>query len=397
MENVPETPKREKPIPPRRVTFSGLPTPKFNNGSDVLDYSDALLPLTPENSSDEISDSESNSDSLLESTDEDLVTIEEERRKIENMTKLAYRGNLEKFKCSLKRICRQLRMLNFVSQYHYNSEAQDIADDERKEKCVKQLTAIQRTIERRTSYVMPHFGILFSLHRFLENNPAHYLIENRKLSEAVCNLIESWLKNPAFHYQNYDKLLYFLRGFYEDESCHSLKSTDTPTLNEIYKLWQYSYYFDDDTLRKEIIIKRDFLGACYFSVILDKFDEKLSEAAYPIPAIIELVNKVGLDFFDTFLRKFRIPFSGPFKSFDLSKPKISYFVSSVNPADSIINQCIPLYGPYAFDLSSLTQLEPEHAKKIWEGLEEIPYWLSYFPPAFNLTLHDMREQLFSDQ
>ena len=396
MNQIPETPKQDKPIPVRRVTFSGLPTPKFDENSAAFDNSSSLLPITPENTSDELSDSESNSDSLLESSDDSLECIEDERRKIENMNKMAYRGNLEKFKSSLKRICRQLRMLNFVSQYYYETDENDIDENEKKEKCVKQLNAIQRTIERRTSYVMPHFGVLFSLHRFLENNSAHYLIENRKLSEAMCNLIEAWLKNPAFHYQNYDKLIFFLRGFYEDQSCHSLKSNDTPTLNEIYNLWQYSYFFDHETLREEIIFKKDYLGACYFSIILDKFDEKLSEAAYPIPAIIELVEKLGLDFFDTFLRKFRIPFSGPFKTYDLSKPKLSYFVSSVNPADSIINQFVPLYGPYAFNLSSLTQLEHENAKKIWEGLEEIPFWLSYFPPAFNLSLKDMRDQLFSE-
>ena len=393
MEKIPETPKREKPIAARRVTFSGLPTPNFEENSDALN-SNTLLPLTPENTSDEISDT--GSDSLLESSDDDLVCIEDERRKIETLNKMAYRGNLEKFKSSLKRICRQLRMLNFISENYYQRDEDDIEENERREKCVKQLTAIQRTIERRTSYVMPHFGVLFSVHRFLENNSADFLIENRKLSEALCNLIETWLKNPAFHHQNYDKLLYFLRGFYEDQSCHCLKSTDTPSLNEIYTLWQYSYYFDHETLREEIILKKDYLGACYFSIILDKFEEKLTEAAYPLPALIELVSELGLDFFDNFLRKFRIPFSGPFKSYDLRKPKISYFVSSVNPADSIINQFVPLYGPYAFDLSSLTHLEPEHTKKIWEGLEEIPFWLTYFPPAFNLTLKDMRDQLSAD-
>ena len=331
--------------------------------------------------------------SSIDTSDDELYSIEAERKKIEKLNKMAYRGNLEIFKTSMKTICRQLRMLHFVSHHYHESKDEDLAKDE---KSVKQLNAIKRTIERKTSYVLPHFGTLFHIHRFLENTPANVFIENRKLTEALCTLIETWLKNPTFHYQNYENLLYFLRGFYEDYSCHSYKSVGPPTLYEIKTLWQYSYYFDHEIHNEKIILKDDYIGAFYFSVLIEKFNEKLTEAAYPIPAVIELARNLGLDFFDQFLRKFKIPFSGPFRSFDLSTPKISYFLSSVNPADSITNNFVPLYGPYAFDLSSLPKLETETATKVWERLEEIPFWLTYIPPAFNLPLIDLREKLFPD-
>ena len=393
MEKIPETPKQQKPITARRVNFSDLPAPEFDEKENSPES--CSLSQTPENTSDEFSESESTviSVSSIDTSDDELYSIEAERKKIEKLNKISYRGNLGIFKTSMKTICRQLRMLHFVSR-HYNESK--IEDETKDEKSVKQLRAIQRTIERRTSYVLPHFGTLFQIHRFLENTPANILIENQKLTEALCDLIESWLKNPTFHYQNYEKLLYFLRGFYEDHSCHSLKSVGPPTLYEIKTLWHYSYYFDQENYNEKIILKNDYIGACYFSIILEKFDEKLTEAAYPIPAVIELASKLGLDFFDQFLRKFKIPFSGPFKSFDLSQQKISYFVSSVNPADSITNNFVPLYGPYAFDLSSLPKLETETALKIWERLEEIPFWLTYIPPAFNLSLNELRDQLFTD-
>ena len=384
-----KTPQKERRLSARRITFSSSSSRDFepDDGRDVLS---GLVPQTPENTSDEFS-SESSTDSFLESTDSQIICTKE----MEESAKLNYRKNLDEFKFSLKKICRQLKMIYRVD-FQFNKNADPFTPSKIEtdliKKQLKQLGVMERTIERRTSYVIPHFSILFQLHRFIEHCPFYLLSENLDLLQKICDVIETWIKNPAFHHQNYDKLLFFLRGFYEDQSLHSLKSYDEPTLNEILNYWQYSYYFDSEVFNDKILKKKSCVEAFYFQILLDKFDEKLAQCVYPIPSLLDLGNQ-DIDFFHQFLTEFSIPFAGPFRSKSQCEKRIIYFLSSADPADHIVNKNIPIYGCYGFQLSSIKDTSTESAALMWEDLEEVPFWLTYFPPLFNFSLENIREQL----
>ena len=385
----------EKEFTPRRLSFSDIsptPTPSPTQNTEY-----ELLPQTPVNSSEE-SDSDSTSISSSEISDisvNSLTRLLEEgeinRKTIEDQTKLHYKENLERFTFTLTQICRQLRMLNYAYAHHKKADTIEDSDAGDFDKRLCQIKAMSRTIDRRSAGNKPHFSLLFELVRFLENCPSYYLIGNSEMTESICDLINSWILNPSFQVTNYDKLVFFLREFYEDQAIKKLGSHQSP-LHVIFRYWLESYYFDQDIFHEKIVTKTDYLGAFYFEILCQKFEEKMDEAFYPIPGLLDLASE-DLSFFHNFLTKFNIPFSGPYKDCDMSNQKIMYFVSSVNPTDSAANNSVPLYGSYRFDLSSLSHLNSEQAIKIWERLDKIPFWLSYFPPLFNFALEGIREQI----
>ena len=139
---------------------------------------------------------------------------------------------------------------------------------------------------------------------------------------------------------------------------------------------------------------RPLLGTFYFSIILEKFNEKLCEYANQIPGLVEM-GKINLEFFHSFLEQFEIPFSGPFKS-GLGRRKLVYFVSSIRPEDALVNKHVPLYGSYEFELTAFNELEFDELLEYYEVLQTVPFWLLHMPPIFNLSLSEMHQKYHLD-
>ena len=403
-----ETPKKEKSFVRRKLTFSdsNLLSPKIrapksraSSVSDDNEISYSLLPQTPCNSTDGSETAYSSVGSctslLASSADEianDLTNID-----IDEKTKRSYPIFLNTFKFALQKICRQLRMLHSMYQQDYNESDRavfSIENEEYYERRLKQLIAMEKTIERKTAYVEPHFSFLFDLHRFLETCSVHFLVQDQKLNDKICDLIKIWLKSPAFHHQNFEKLLFFLKNFYAGNRFISQYALGRSTLGDVQDFWESSFYFSSETFSEYILKNQDYIGAFYSSILLKKFDQNLNTIASAMSSIIGLAIK-DIKFFHDFLNKYEIPFSGPYRNDDLSDRRIMYFLSSPNPSDTVVNNGAPMYGAYSFKLSSLSHLDTDTALKIWENLDCIPFWLDYIPPLFNLALENIREKMFS--
>lgn len=401
-----ETPKKEKNLVRKKLSFSELSPPKFKSRSyslsDETEIHYSLLPQTPCNSSD---GSENNSltgsyTSLLASSEEianglavNGLTITE----IEENTKKAYPIFLNGFKVALQKICRQLRMLNSIYVQDCNDSdraAIAIENEEYYGRRLKQLIAMEKIIERKTAYVEPYFSFLFDLHSFLDTCSMHFIIQDQKLNDKICDLIKIWLESPAFHHQNYEKLLFFLYNFYNGSRFLCQHAPGRSILSDIRDFWESSFYFEPRTYSELISKKQDYIGAFYSSVLLKKLEENLDAVANAMSSIIGLAIN-DLKFFHDFLNKYEIPFSGPYRNNNSNDRRILYFLSSPNPSDSVINNGAPMYGAYTFRLSSLSHLDTDTALKIWENLEIIPFWLHHIPPLFNLSLENIREKMFS--
>ena len=307
------------------------------------------------------------------------------------MVKLSYRKNWEKFTGDINTVSRQVEMLHLVARnclvpplsLHF-----DKYEKEQLEKRFRKLTAMKATIERKTAAGKPHFAILFELCRFVDNCPSNLLIS---MSSQIKDLIEAWILNPCFKFEFYDEFVLFLRNFYEDDNSDNLPISRSTDLKAIYRYYKYSRFWDENIFEEEIRSRKNFFGPVYFSVILQKFDEKILEYTHQVPGLIDMARN-NLQFLENFLQKFEIPFSGPYKSTHGGR-KFLFFISAINPGDSIINKQVPLYGVYEFNLSGYSQKDLDHVLNFWEKLETVPFWLMHVPPLFNLTLADMRDRI----
>ena len=166
--------------------------------------------------------------------------------------------------------------------------------------------------------------------------------------------------------------------------------TDIPKLEFIFEAWKNSSFFNEERLAlvKE---KREFSKALYFNILKDRLNADLEEAAFSLESLVQ-IGRANIGDFHDFLNKYDIPFSGPYRRSDSGYPRLVYFISSMNPTDSIVNNYYPLYGVYEFKLGSLN-IPSEDALDYWENLDVCPYWLIHYPPLFNLALDSMREQI----
>ena len=326
-------------------------------------------------------------DSLLDTSDDENIF----NSRTDEMVKLSYRKNLEKFTGNLNTVSRQLQMLHSVARNCLVPPLSlhlDKYEKEQLEKRLRKLTAMKNTIDRRTAAGKPHFGILFELYRFLDNCPSNLLIS---MSSQMKDFIESWILNPCFESQFFEEFVFYLRNFYEDDNSDNLPISRSTDLKAIYRYYKYSRFWDEDTFEEESRSRENFFGPVYFSIILQKFDEKIREYTHQVPGLIELA-RTNLPFLQIFLEKFEIPFSGPYKSSHGGR-KFLFFISAINPGDSIINKQVPLYGVYEFDLSAYSQIDLDDVINFWEKLETAPFWLMHVPPLFNLTLANIRDRM----
>ena len=302
----------------------------------------------------------------------------------------SYDDKLNNFEQWIKLTVRRLEMLHDL----YNMQNLTNTHEENYslivESKIKNLEHLQKCLDRRNAAGKTFFLLLFNLERFLSSVPSSLLISNRKICFTLCDILESWLKNSCFLEKNFNKLKQFLKAYFRDGGLIRKPGPEIPSLDSIQESWKLSLFF---TEKRQTLIneKKDYFKAFYFSVLIDRLETDLQEAAFPIESLNQQGQK-NISKFHDFLNKYDIPFSGPFRRFDSNNPTLVYFISSLNPSDAIINNYAPLYGCYDFELKAL-KLGKSQAQEFWENLEFCPYWLSHYPPWFNLDLSTLREQI----
>lgn len=369
-----------------------LPRPDFEaQGEDTND-----CPWDSGNGS--LSDYSSRSAYREDSDNGDLITFSDEEERdgelftstLEEFNESSYHESISNFKFWIGQIIRKLHMLYTIAQEDkYVLSRENLSQLNRRTQKIRSLTKL---LKKKNSSGNPYFCLLFELDAFFKNCPPSYLT-NCSLIVSLKELFTCWLDNSAFRLENYDKLKFFLRRFYEDPTLKTFASSSNRSLEEILKFWKTSPYFSDQNLAK-IVESRKFIDNLYFNVLIKQVNRTLKQTAFPLTALVDLGAK-NLDFFQNFLKKFSVPMAGPFQNGDPNSPRFLFFVSSVNPADSISNRCVPLYGTFEFRLSAMRDLSHEEVFELWRSLETAPAWIRHFPPMFNLALDPIRNQILA--
>ena len=307
-----------------------------------------------------------------------------------------YWESIYQFKYWINGTVRKLRMLHDL--YRAQNQTDFLIDSNMGVQSVvvqrtkKKLANLQATLAKHNSANTTYFLLLFHLERFLSNTPSSILVMIPEINDALCHLLESWLQNACFLEEKYDSFKVFLKLFFQNGIVlRNAKNTEeVPSLKTIFEFWKNSLFY---TGKRRALIdqKRDYTEAFYFSCLKDQFSMDLEEAAFPLKSLTD-IGQTNISEFHDFLKKYEIPFSGPYKRLDIHNPILLYFISSCNPADAIVNNNLPLYGCFEFRLKSL-HLPARDAFEFWEKLEKAPYWLTHYPPIFDLTLEPLREQL----
>ena len=302
----------------------------------------------------------------------------------------AYLDKINEFKQWVGQTVRKLKMLNELSEVQNFTERYETHLSDLIEKKRRRLTEIGIILARRNARKRTYYLLLFDLERFLSTTPSGLLVSSPVLCRNLCDILVSWLANPCFEVQNFPKFKSFLKEFFQSGVLLRAPTPGNPPIKLIYDLWKKSLFFDE-TRNVMITRKRDFSKAFYFGFLMDRFDEDLKEAIFPLQTITEL-GRGNISVFHDFLVRHNIPYSGPYQAPDyFGGKKIIYFLSSCDPADNFANGLAPLFGSFTFNLNSL-QMPMEDAVNFWNNLEIAPFWLLHIPPIFNLSLESMRQE-----
>ena len=235
----------------------------------------------------------------------------------------------------------------------------------------------ERNLNKKSSFFM--FGELLDI---LKNTPDSALL-NPACYTKVCYILEEFGLGPSLEQDRFPVLQNYLRSRYRSKNC---------SIESIFHAWRKSDNFSDE-MEELVIQKRKFIEALLWGPVFIKLEAMIAENARIFPTIQE-IGTFDVSKFQRFLETFNISFCGPYKTIcplGNSRPKIVYFVSSMNPCDSIANGGFPLYGRYEFKAAALNKTCEESALQFISTLEFPPFWLSMIPPIFNESLGHYRQ------
>ena len=401
-ENASQVTLGEPTIPARNVTGL-LPKPNFESG--FASYADQVFPSPPDTRpSWDLTDpqdlprietkfefpSPNTPHNSISSDSENSSGIQISPGILEECARDSYPDELEKFKKWIKSAIRRLEMLHDLYKRQNSTNPYEDNYPELVETKIRHLTQLQGCLARRNAARKTYFLLAFDLERYLSNTPSSLIISNPTISANLCTLLQNWLQNSCFSISNYNHLKRFLKVYFKDGVIVRPQGNRNPSIFSVINSWKTSLFYDE---RRENMIngKRNIMKALFFSVLIDRFEADLEEAAFPLESLLKLGQK-DVKYFTDFLSKYEIPFSGPFKNSDAKNPRLTYFISDLNPSDAIVNNYVPLYGSYMFNLTAL-QMDTHQSHKLWDTLDQSPAWLLNYPPLFVLEIDALTEQI----
>lgn len=275
------------------------------------------------------------------------------------------------FSSWIRQTTRKIRMAHDL--FNVTTTLDTSLNNESNAEFANQLQSLHYRILRNNSRNRTSFIILFDLYRLIDNWGGS-LIEDSDVVNNLILLLNDWERSPGFEPSKFEKMKSFLRMQY----CASESS-----IRAIYEGWLESDYVTWD-LNELVADEKRFLYAFYFSPLEKIIESKLKCDSAELPSVLE----VGQDNFDTlleFLDEFSIPHAGPFrKTTGGLSQRLQIFISSVNPADAILNRLRPLFGIFEFKISSLN-LGNRLGVDYTSTLPVAPSWLSAFPPFLSGT------------
>ena len=313
---------------------------------------------------------------------------------VEEYTEACYSERLLKFKFWGYQMIRKLAMLQDIAQEELMGNWVNPALQSNFEGQIRRIKLFTQTLKKANRDEKSYFYLVFELHCFFEQCPPSFLLK-KSLVKPLSQLLSLFLKSYTFESENYQDLKIFLRNFFEDSTLDTFSLAKSKSWNQITHYWRSSPYFSTKSL-DQLETTRDFVTVLYFNVLKFKFEEALEHAAFPLPSVVQIGAR-NINFFKNFLQKYQIPSAGPYRNSDSASPRLLYFISSINPTDSIANNNFPLFGTFEFRLP-LTR-EPTFEKRLasWRKLDMMPSWLVHYPPIFQLSLEGVRNQTLTAQ
>ena len=225
------------------------------------------------------------------------------------------------------------------------------------------------------------FFVLFDIISLFKNSTCKILFDD-KISDLLVKILVEWISSYTFSDANFENIRYFLKDYY---SAKDLK------MSSLVNAWAYSDFYKPK-LKTLLISKRSYIESIYFRNLTSFFDSELQKNAEILSALMD-VGQFDINGLTDFLKMNQIPFAGPFKKIESNgELKVQFFISSCNPADSIVNLNMPLYGIYELTKKSYRMRQDDAARRI-SCLKTAPNWLNHIPPLFNLPNECFQRQI----
>ena len=281
-----------------------------------------------------------------------------------------------KFSTWVSQTVRKLKMAHEL--YHVSTSPDQGQISEDNEMFANQIKNLHYKVLRNNSRNRTSYLTLFDLYHIVENWGGS-LFEDPEIAENLILLLKDWERSPGFENSRFERMKSFLRLHF----CAESKS-----IQAIYNEWLKSEYASYD-LNEIIVDEKRFIYGFYFGPLMQRIDARLNCDAATLPSILEL-GQNNFEILKDFLDEFAIPYAGPFRG---TKPigfgsKVQLFISSVNPADKILNRQNPIFGMFEFKINSL---KFSNNMDIFNALTIAPTWLYAYPPFLSGSLETVKK------
>ena len=246
---------------------------------------------------------------------------------------------------------------------------------------ITSLNRISSDIKMRDNNKKSAFLVLFDIINLFKNSTCKILFDD-KISDLLVKILVDWISSYTFSDGNFDQIRFFLKDYYNAENLK---------MSSLVNAWVSSDFYQLES-KNLLMTKRSYIESIYFRNLTTFFDSELQKNSEILSALMD-VGQFDINGLTDFLKVNQIPFAGPFKKAESNgELKVQFFISSCNPADSIVNLNMPLYGIYELTKKSYRMRQDDAARRI-SCLQTAPDWLNHIPPLFNLPIECFKRQI----
>ena len=283
------------------------------------------------------------------------------------------------------RKCRMLAEIYYIQKNSKNPLQPCLRADIDNNCDSQRLTHLMNHVKERNRENKTSFFLFEELENILKNTTNCALLDPAIYSK-ICFILEDFALGSSLSEDNFPILQNFLKARYRARNSN---------MESIFVAWKSSNDYSCD-LEMVMLHERKFIQGLLWGPVMLKLESMLMENANVLPTIME-IGAFDVQKLRKFLETFNISYSGPYKKLcpnGSSRPKVLFYISSMNNCDSICNGGFPLYGCYEFNAAAVNKSGQESGLQYIANLDVPPYWLSIIPPIFNETLGNFQRKLY---
>ena len=265
------------------------------------------------------------------------------------------------------------------------------------------LKGLHRRVKKQNEKNKTSFFVVFDLVQIIRKFDSSLLL-NASVQEQVEKILNDWICGSSFTAENLPKLNGLLRNYLEGQEKRVLREEflaepdvvrDNSDWTSLINLWRSTFFFTEERFAK--INDDQILEGIYFDLLKDVLTSIVARNAEDVPKMVEIGHEC-LGQLEIFMKKFNIPYSGPYKR-DLAGDKavLVYFISSINADDTIVNGGLPLYGAFDYGTYGIdregdrdSHNAAHNSKHYLRDTPPIPNWLIHLPPLFHKSFGEFQ-------